>query len=309
MLTADSEQAEPAAFLVKDAHGCLAIHRGISQSPVSLEVLSALLKHDSVCRQTIKLLTDSGDSVATLAFKHDEPAALKLLFDTITDLGTARFLLLEHRLGDQALLDTAIAAAEAKPNHARVAVSAAHGLGLLDVSAHTARAIQRDDIHGFRLILSVDPSSTISSSLGSTSVLKAICSSQSKHINEFLTAVKDAVLSKRLDITETVAGALEFAVGHGFAQVVEALLAFPGANDACKKSDLTDDGTLLHHAVALNQHQIVKLLLPASASVANKEGYHPLHLAVMSGNVQLVDLLLERFKNVDQVGPSGQTAM
>ncbi|KAK2142629.1 hypothetical protein LSH36_932g01007 [Paralvinella palmiformis] len=71
------------------------------------------------------------------------------------------------------------------------------------------------------------------------------------------------------------------------------------------------EGTLLHEAVAIGNHEIVKLLLQSKPEVnaRDKSGQTSLHLACRSGRALIVQLLLDHGADVDAVTMTGRSCL
>lgn len=77
--------------------------------------------------------------------------------------------------------------------------------------------------------------------------------------------------------------------------------------------DKPEQGRLpIHHAARKGNAAILKLLLDANSSVINAhddDGFTPLHLAVMSGRQDVVELLVAKKARIDEVEKSGRTPL
>ena len=103
--------------------------------------------------------------------------------------------------------------------------------------------------------------------------------------------------------------ALHHAAQHGYASLVNILLAHGAANDprdTCGKSPLM-------LASEMGQVEVVRILLIQGVNVCGvniRDGLAPLHYAVMQGRLATVDILLRSgMADVNQVCPKGRSAL
>lgn len=99
--------------------------------------------------------------------------------------------------------------------------------------------------------------------------------------------------------------ALYLALREPAPKIVDVLLAAPQVNVECRNAQ---DESPLMMAALKGQTAAVKALIARGADVV-KPGWAPLHYAATSGNLEILDLLLEHHAFIDAESPNGTTPL
>ncbi|KAI9189415.1 hypothetical protein H9P43_000848 [Blastocladiella emersonii ATCC 22665] len=296
--------AGPGLFDLIDRQGHSALHWAVIRQP---ELAPAL--HELVGSTLCNLQTLTGGTLrnlVNLAASCPMVEGLQLLHDKISGDLFMEMALATNSTGMDAL-DLAIACNHAP--HARLLAGFLEARSKLDTARRVFVCINHGSAMGLQLLLAMDHAGVRKASdARGLGPLPAICRQPSEAAISMLDAWNVRGDADGLDVDPQLPPALMAAVEAGHHSVVEYLLKLPHASAACS-SKSPSGFTPLHVAVEVNQAHLVELLLPSTPSLPDKLGRHPLHLAAASGNMQLVNKLINHYMNVNVRGEHGYSAL